>query len=156
MFDKLRDFLQKDSEDVSLEIDKTGTPTDKDLILATAVLLVEMAASDNEIAQEEGATVGALITGQFGVKYTELEGVIQAAIEARKKAAKIDQFVGCINEHFTEAQKQKVLAMLWKIVIADGKIDKFEERLTTQMKFRFQLTDEQAEAARRMAEEGEL
>ena len=33
--------------------------------------------------------------------------------------------------------------MIWRVVIADGTIDKYEERLAVQMKFRLQLTDEQ-------------
>ena len=62
----------------------------------------------------------------------------------------------CINEKFNERQKQRVLAMLWKVVKADGKVDRFEERFATQVKFRFQLSEELAEEARAMAKEGKI
>ena len=42
---------------------------------------------------------------------------------------------------------------IWPL-IADGAVQKHEQRLATQMKFRFQLSDEQADEARRMAESG--
>jgi len=46
--------------------------------------------------------------------------------------------------------------MIWAVVIADGSVDKFEERFALQMKNRFKLTDEQAKGARQMAEQGEV
>ena len=41
--------------------------------------------------------------------------------------------------------------MLWKVILADGKVDKFESRYATQLKFRLQLTDQEAKDAYDMA-----
>lgn len=155
MFRTLKEFFAGQQPlAVSLDKDRSGTPTDHDLHIAAAVLLVEMARSDEDIAPQEGRAVVDAIAAHFNIPEKEIPELVQIAIAARKEQGRIDEFVKCINERFEAAQRQRVLAMLWKVVLADGSVAKHEERLATQMKFRFQLTDEQAAEARRMAEDG--
>ncbi len=155
MLERVREFFAgKQTLEVSLAKDRSGAATDRDLQIATAVLLVEMASSDQEIASPEGRAVVDVMTRQFSIPDKDVPELVQVAIAARKEQGRIDEFVKCINDRFDAGQKQRVLAMLWKVVIADGSVQKHEQRLATQMKFRFQLSDEQAQEARRMAESG--
>jgi len=155
MFEAFRDFFagSKDSP-AALMIDQEGAAVQEALVVASAVLLVEMARADKSVAPQEGAAVVKIISEQFGVPQSEVPRLIEAAVAARKEQGRIDRFVECINRSFDAGQRQRLLAMLWRVVAADGSVDKYEERLAVQMKCRLQLTDEQAAAAREMAEKG--
>ncbi|RMG42705.1 MAG: TerB family tellurite resistance protein [Candidatus Dadabacteria bacterium] len=157
MFKGLKDFFSgsKEIKD-TLDQDQAGNVTDHDLHVATAVLLVEMAGADKEIAPEEAETLCVALQEQFGIPAAKVPEIVQTAIASRKEKGKIDEFVNLINQRFNDMQRQRILAMIWKVVLADEKIDKFEERFATQIKYRFKLTDEQAARAREMAEGGEV
>ena len=157
MFEKLKDFFAgSEKEPASLKTDQAGKATDADLQVACAVLLVEMARADKSVARQEGQAVVALMAVQFGIPEDRMPALIETAMAARKAQGKLDEFVRCINQGFSASQKQRLLAMIWKVVLADGSVDKYEERLAVQMKSRLQLSDEQAVEARRMAESGTL
>ncbi|MCB0334113.1 MAG: TerB family tellurite resistance protein, partial [Bdellovibrionales bacterium] len=82
----------------------------------------------------------------------EVPELVEIAIAAKCEKGKIDEFVKAINDNFNPKQRQEILTMVWKVVLADGKIDKFEERFAAQMKTRFMLSDEQADQARAAAQ----
>lgn len=152
MFSHIKDFFEGDeSIDDSLKVDNTGNPTDRDLHIATAVLLVEMASADKAIERSEAQALCTTIAHEFELDDGEIPELVQIAIAARKEQGRIDQFVNVINERFNDAQRQKVLTMIWKVVMADRKIDKFEERFAEQMRNRFKLSPEAAAEARQAA-----
>ena len=150
MFNKLKEFFQGEQTDV--DVDRSGAPTEHDLHLATAVILIEMAGADEEIDRAEAQTICATIQNQFGIPENEVPELIEVALAAKREAGKIDEFVKVINSNFNPTQRQRILMMVWKVVMADGKIDKFEQRFAEQMRNRFQLTVEQAEEAKQMAQ----
>lgn len=157
MFGKIKAFFSGESSlQTSLTMDKDGTLTSRDLQIAALVLLIEMAGKDQGIANEEAQQVCDLMQKEFAIAEDELPDMVAVAIEARNNSGKIDEFVRSINSSFSVEQRQRLLAMIWKVVLADGTVDKFEQRFAVQMYNRFQLTQEQAEAARAMAERGEL
>ena len=157
MFGRIKDFFAgEQSLPASLQVDGEGRPAEADLMVACAVLLVEMARADKNIAKQEGEAVVSLMCANFGLDQAEIPKLIETAVAARKASGKIDEFVKCVNERFDAAQRQKLLAMIWKVVQSDGSVDKLEQRLAVQMKNRLQLSDEQEQEARRMAAEGEV
>lgn len=157
MFGKIKAFFTGESSlQSSLTMDKDGSLTSRDMHIAATVLLIEMAGRDQGIASQEVEQVCTLMQKEFAIAEEDLPELVSLAVEARKNSGKIDEFVKTINESFSEAQRQRLLAMIWKIVLADGAVDKFEQRFAVQMYNRFQLTSEQAEAARSMAERGEV
>ena len=154
MLRKIAEFFK--GEQSGVDVDESGNPTSHDLQVATVVLMVEMASADHEVAPEEAEAVCNAVASQFSVDEEEIPELVQIAIAARQEAGKIDEFVGLINDNFNASQRQRILAMMWKVVLADGRIDKFEERFINQLVSRFQLSEDQAEAARSMAEQGVL
>ncbi len=149
MFKNINSFFSK--EETSLQVDKHGRPTAHELKVATVVLMVEMAGSDKAVAPEEAETVCKGIVKEFDVSEAEIPELVKIAIESRKEQGKIDQFVECINDNFDDQQKILVMAMIWRVILADGKIDVFERKFAAQLKARLQLNDQQAEEARKIA-----
>lgn len=137
-----------------LTLDQWGKPLSEDLQIAIAVVLVEGASIDQGIDAKESAAVCALMQQELGLAEDALPQVVQAAITARQQQQKLDSFVKLINDSFHSAQRQRLFALIWKIVMADGKVEKFEQRFAVQMRNRLQLSEAQAEAARALAEQG--
>lgn len=155
MLGKLLDFWRgKPSAPVTLEVDRNGGPVGADLHLAMLVILIEMSGKDQHIAHEEAKMIVDLMMVHFGIPEREVPRFIKEALEARKAAGKIDEFVRRLNDAYDERQRELLLAMIWRIVEADGEVESFERRFAVQMKFRFRLSDEAAERARRMALDG--
>ena len=152
MFKTIKNFFKSSSGPVSLFVDKNGEPTSEDINIAVAVLLVEIAASDKDIAPEEGSAVIDVLIKELGIPESEHQNLIETAVAASEHGKKIGEFAKIVLGSFSPEQCQRVLYMLWRVILADGKVDKYEERMAIQMKCRFQLTDEQAAVARRMAE----
>lgn len=153
MFDKLKDFFSGHGKLIS---DAAGAATARDVQIATTILLLEMAGSDEEYAPEEVQAIFGLLQRQFKVTEDDVVDLLEVADQLRAERQKIDEFVNTVNQRFTAAQKQQVLAMIWAVVFADGKVERFEERFAKQIKTRLQLTDEQAEAARKSAQAGKV
>ena len=150
MFNRVRDFLNGSVD--SLAVDKTGEPTDKDLQIAAGVLLLEMAGSDQDYAPEEVKNIFGAMKKIFAIEDDQdVLSILENAEALRADAKKIDTFVNAINSNFSAAQRQLLLSMVWRVAQADGKIEKFEERFATQLKFRLRLSDQEAADARKMA-----
>ena len=153
MFSKIKGLFEKNG---SIEVDASGEPTSEDLQLATAVLLLEMAGRDEDYAQAEVKCIADTLQRQFGTSNEGIVHLLESADSLRQKHEEIDGFIKLINQHFSNVQKRTILAMLWRVVVADGQVDQFEQRFTTQLKYRLQLSDEDVAAAQQMARRGEV
>jgi len=153
MFEKIKGLFDKNT---SLDIDANGEATNEDLQIATAVLLLEMAGRDEDYAQEEIKSIADALKRQFNSSHEEILNLLEKADSLRGEQKKIDSFISLINQHFSVLQKRTILAMLWRVVVADGQVDTFEERFTTQLKFRLKLSDEDVTEAQKMARRGEV
>jgi len=143
-------------ENINLLVDKRGIATSKDLQLAATVLLVETAQIDKNIDQKEGAAVVQALVQQLGITEDEtITDLVQAAVAAGQDddGNRIDDFIECLNQNFTDEQREIVLSMVWQVILADDEITKHEERLAKRFRNQLRLTDEQGERARSRAEE---
>ena len=98
MFERMADFLKGKSK--SLSVDAEGKPTEKDVQVATAILLLEIAGSDSDYAPEETREMFELIEGQFKLDRTESLALLEIADSLRKDAEKLDEFYVAINKAF--------------------------------------------------------
>ena len=158
MFKKLIGFFKgeqtiEESIKASLEQDKSGKATDQDLHIATAVLLVHVASSDQSIAREEAEIICNVMERNLGIPEEEIPPLVEMAVSARREKGKIDEFVSIINERFDVEQRVLLLSMIWKVVLADQKLEKLEDRMVTQIRNRLRLGIEDDERARAMAED---
>lgn len=153
MFKRIQEFFKGTA---TLDVDATGAPTQRDALTATGVLLLEVAGQDSDYAPEETREVFRTIEAQFGIRKEEAMELLEIADAARNETKKIDEFVKNINTHFSLDQRVRILAMAYRVILADEKLDKEELRYLTQLKFRLQLSDEQLERAKELVESGEV
>ena len=152
MFDKIKEFF---SSDTDLQVTADGTATTKDIQVATAVLLLEIAGADEDFAPEEVQACFRTMETQFGIDDSDTLSLMEDAQRARE-SAKVDVFINAVNENFSKEQKQKVVAMLWKVILADNLVDKYEQRFVSKVRKRLELTREEADECKLMAARGEI
>lgn len=153
MFDRLKDFFRGRA---SLQVSASGEPTNRDIQIATAVLLLETAGKDDDYAPEEVNMIFTALERQFKLSTEDAQEVLEIADSSRQQKGQIDEFVQVVNQSFSPAQRQLIFALAWRVVLADGQIDKFEQRFSTQLKSRLQLTDEDVLKARKLVETGKV
>ncbi len=150
MFENFGEYFR--GRKATLIQDVSGKPTARDVMIATGLFLLEMAGADNDYDPDETRVIFDVMAKQFRMDEEQVLEILELADVLRKDRSKLDDFFSSLLQVFSGEQREKVFAMVWKVVIADGRVDKFELRLATQYRHRLKLTDQQFENAKLMAE----
>lgn len=101
--------------------------------LATAALLIEMTRADYEVQDTERQAVMQVIQRTFDLTSEETDELVRLAEMEADTATSLYDFTSLINAHFSQAQKEHVVELLWQVAFADGKLDKYEEHLVRKI-----------------------
>jgi len=94
----------------------------------TALLLIEIARSDTHIADSEvNAIEQALQSSSATMTPSELQDIIRSATEDANTSVSLHEQFQQINTHFSKSQKQALIEQMWRVAMADGDLDKYEE-----------------------------
>lgn len=107
--------------------------TDRQLQLATAVLLLEVARSDFDLRADE---FNAVITGvRQALHLTDDEAiaVVRFAEEEVRQSKRLYEFTRLIDAHYTLEQKKTVVQYLWQVAFADAQLLASEEYLVRKI-----------------------
>lgn len=111
---------------IAAQVAKPGD-ADHALHLASAALLVEVTRADHEIKGEEREAVSRAMESLFGLSRSEVTALLDLAEREVDQSADLYQFTSLVHQSFTLEQKIKVVELLWRVVFADGMVDKYEE-----------------------------
>jgi uncharacterized tellurite resistance protein B-like protein len=105
------------------------TPVDRDhaLQVATAMLLVEVARADYAEDLSEDQAVFASIKEFFALSDDETTLLIEDARRQADHAVSLQMFTRRLTEQLSAAERQRVVEMLWKVALADQRLDKYED-----------------------------
>lgn len=111
------------------------SPADSEhtLQLATAVLLVEVMRADPAIDAAERATVLDTLRGKFSLAGDELARLVELAEDTAKTSHDYHRFTSSLNEHFTHAQKIRVVEHMWQVAYSDAHLDAHENHLISKI-----------------------
>lgn len=101
--------------------------------VATCVLLLEVAKSDQEFSSLENATIRALLEEQFQLREEAVEELIGVARQRRGETIDLWEFTHFINENYSQEEKIKIIETVWRVVFADDKLDKYENHLVHKL-----------------------
>ena len=101
--------------------------------IATCALLLEVAHSDGEYKAVEAKIVNDLLERQFNLSSSAIAELIDHAHDHRSETHDLFQFAREINAHFTNTEKLQIMEGIWRIIYADGTLDKFEDALARQL-----------------------
>lgn len=113
---------------------ETTSESQQDRIqMAVAVLLLEMAHADKFFEPLEKKLVQDQLRQRFSLSTAAADELMEAAEKARHNSFDLHQFTRLINDHFSREEKLDVMETLWRIVYADGELDKYEDAMARQL-----------------------
>lgn len=118
---------------IMTQVQKDSVSAEHALRLATAALLVEMSRQDDTIHEAEREAITKALKTKFDLSAEEVSELYTLAEAEVKEAIDYYQFTSLLKEHFTPAQKEKVVELLWQVAAADGHIDKYEEHMVRRI-----------------------
>ncbi len=127
---------------------------ENDYRVAAAALLVHAVAVDGSITAPERAKLESLITAQFDLDPVAAEGLIREATAAEQEAVDLYSFTSLINRACDDEERRRMVAMLWEVVMADGRVGEFEDNLLWRIADLLNVSSrERIELRRRVAAE---
>lgn len=101
--------------------------------VATCALLLEMAHADKSLHELEEQIAHDILAEKFDLSPESVKELAEYAQQERAESVDLFRFARVINEHFTIDEKHEVMEALWRIVYADGVLDKHEDALARQL-----------------------
>ena len=102
---------------------------ERELELATAVLLVEVARADFAEAGLEIDAVTRLLEGHLGIGRAEVEALVADARREADAQASLQGFTRQLHEELDREEKLRILEMLWRVALSDSTLDRHEDHL---------------------------
>ena len=124
MMDIVKTFFQKAPVEEEREEDK-----DQKIQVATCALLLEVANSDDEFSEIERENIVRILKEDFRLSDEYAQELIALAEKERKERIDLWGFTRLINENYPLEEKIRVIELVWKVIYADGKLDKYEDNL---------------------------
>ena len=107
--------------------------TEQRMRLAAAALLIETARADFIQDEAEEAVLENLLCNVLHVEHSQLKDLFELATQRVDEATSLYEFTREINDHYSHAQKLRVIEAMWAVAYADGNLDKYEEALIRQV-----------------------
>ena len=100
---------------------------------ATAVLMLDVARADYVFEESEFARVLELVESHFGLSPEETVRLVNDADDEAEDLTSVHQFTELLHEHLDDTEKARIIALLWRIAYADGRLDKYEDSLVLKI-----------------------
>jgi len=101
----------------------------RELQIATAALLVEIAGVDDEFSDQEREIIVAFLREHFALGADEVDKILEASAKQLERQLDLYYFTRQINEHFTRPQKLEIIELVWKIILSDQRLTGLEDHL---------------------------
>jgi len=111
--------------------------------IATCIILLEVAKSDDEFSSIEKTTLTAILKKKFKLSVEAAEELIEIADRKREDSTDLWEFTNIVNKNYTKEEKIKVVEAAWQIIYADEKLDKYEDHFVHKLAKLIQLDHEE-------------
>lgn len=130
MFRKLADRI---TGALTAEAGKSEEEREAAVRMATAVLMAEVARADYDYDEREFELLMRLASHHFELSPEAAAELANEASESAEDNVSLHQFTQLLNRNLGEKEKEHVIALLWQIAFADGRLDKYEDSLVLQI-----------------------
>ena len=114
---------------VTVEIEpQKQEPYDR-IQIATCVLLLEVAKSDDEFSSIEQETVSAILKKEFQIPSTVAGELMEIARNKREESVGLYEFTSLINEKYSREDRIKIVELAWRVIYSDKNLDMYEDHL---------------------------
>ncbi|PPK51929.1 tellurite resistance TerB family protein [Marinobacter persicus] len=128
-------------------------PDAHQLAVAATALMVQLSRVDNNEDERELEVIVDCAVKAHQITREEARDILDDALNHAEDATSLYEFTGRINEYLDQVQKQALLTSIWRVALADGRIDKYEEHLIRRMADLLHLNHREYMQARHQAED---
>lgn len=107
--------------------------------VATCIILLEVAKSDDEFSSIEKTTITAVLKKKFEIPGEAAEELMEIAHRKRKESVDLWEFTHLVNENYTKEEKKKIVEAAWRVIYADEKLDAYEDHFVHRLANLLQL-----------------
>lgn len=129
----IKRFLDQLVDAISGDEPDDGAARERAIRKATAVLMVDVALADDEFGQSERDRVLNRARTHFDLSPEEATELVGGAEEAAKDLVSLHEFTQLLHSHLDADEKASIVAMLWEVAYADGRLDKYEDALVLKI-----------------------
>jgi uncharacterized tellurite resistance protein B-like protein len=130
MLQRFVDFLRSGADEAS---GGSGSDDLYDATLAVSALLIEMAVIDGEFSDEERDHIILILEDEYELSTDDVSRLVEQASAEVSASTDYWRFTNMINENYTPEEKVRIIDLLWKIIYADGTIEKHEDYLIRKL-----------------------
>ncbi|MGQ7847959.1 tellurite resistance TerB family protein [Granulosicoccus sp. 3-233] len=120
-------MLSKLLERISASLDPTEPVSALDIERVSATLLVEIARADHDIDPAERDAILKALQGAGKLDAADLQAIVDDAFADADTTVSLYEHVRLINEQFDKPSKLALVEQMWRVALADGDIDGYEE-----------------------------
>jgi uncharacterized tellurite resistance protein B-like protein len=106
---------------------------EEDLRIATCALFLEIANIDEQFSDAERESILSILKSEYKLSDDDALELARTAMSELQGSIDMWQFTNLINDNYTEDEKVRVVELLWRVVYADGKLDKHEDFLVHKL-----------------------
>lgn len=122
-FESLRTALSR-----TLGLSPQQQPDEQDEVsLATACLMVELCQMDDHTSDEELIEVTRALKKTLDLSDALIQSLIEQARLRHDRDTSFYPYVTLVNEQLTADEKASLMRRMWRVAMADGQVDKYEE-----------------------------
>jgi uncharacterized tellurite resistance protein B-like protein len=110
-----------------------------ELSLAVCVLLLEIARADEKFTEDERLHIFQTIQQRYHLSEEETSELIDTATEIRDESIDLWQFTNRVNQSYSQDRRREIMEELWRVIYADGTLNKHEDYLVRQFSKLFKL-----------------
>ena len=125
MIKKIKDFITN----LSGQTDNLEEKEESLLNNACAALLVEVAFADKEFDEQEKVSLRTSLLETYKLEESAINEIILDAEKSIEESTSLYGYTRVVNDEFEYQDKLDLLSNLWKVALADGYLDKYEEHL---------------------------
>jgi len=98
-----------------------------DVERVSAALLVEIARADHQLDKAEIDSIRTALKHSSSLPDEEIDSIVTDAVVDADSTISLHEHVRLVNEHFAREQKVMLIEQMWRVAVADGDIDRFED-----------------------------
>jgi uncharacterized tellurite resistance protein B-like protein len=110
-----------------------GPDKQQSINMAAAVLFVEVMQADHNVDKREREIVKLALMESFSLSKQDANELLSQAEARVKGVTSLHEFTSMLHARLTNEEKVSLIEQIWRIILADEEVDKYEEHLVRRI-----------------------
>jgi len=153
MLTRIKNLFLGEADDECALGDMQGGFDDQSLAASAAALLIETALMDGDFDDHERKIIAHLLAESFNLEASGVEVLIRETEIVVAQSVELYGFARSLKNGLDQADRVRIIEMLWEVAYADGVIHDYESNLVRRACGLLHVTDQDGGAAKKRVRE---